>query len=384
MTEKPKTGKQRKKYRVITAVIAALLTIFVFAACFLTIKSVNDFIYMTQRRQDALDVAEAGGFKAVNEKITAMSDEKDRLNNELSSKLEEKDSAVEKMNTVQTRYNEIVSENEKLSKTSDPSKYDELSREYDDLEKKYNSLKEEYDKLNSSEDNNNTDDDIPVSGGGTRVAYLTFDDGPSAYTGKILETLRTYNVKATFFVNGYRGYHSMYPRIVEEGHTLGNHTYSHEWGSVYKNPAAFKNEVVKLNEIIEEKTGVTPTVFRFPGGSNTTRCGGSVSTDPEWQRTEDDPYKMFSAAVNVLNDLNMEYFDWNVSARDAEGIKYTTSQLVNNVLSEAGNKNTIIVLMHEKEMTANALSSIIEALRDKGFVFRPITTDAPTFQFLKQ
>ena len=69
MTEKPKTGKQRKKYRVITAVIAALLTIFVFAACFLTIKSVNDFIYMTQRRQDALDVAEAGGFKAVNEKI---------------------------------------------------------------------------------------------------------------------------------------------------------------------------------------------------------------------------------------------------------------------------------------------------------------------------
>ena len=80
----------------------------------------------------------------------------------------------------------------------------------------------------------------------------------------------------------------------------------------------------------------------------------------------------------------MEYFDWNVSARDAEGIKYTTSQLVNNVLSEAGNKNTIIVLMHEKEMTANALSSIIEALRDKGFVFRPITTDAPTFQFLKQ
>ncbi|MDE6608589.1 MAG: polysaccharide deacetylase family protein [Lachnospiraceae bacterium] len=69
-----------------------------------------------------------------------------------------------------------------------------------------------------------------------RKVYLTFDDGPSVYTGEILDILKEYDVKATFFVVGKEGekYEELYKRIVEEGHTLGMHSYSHKYSEIYE------------------------------------------------------------------------------------------------------------------------------------------------------
>lgn len=374
MIEQPKTGRQRKKYRLATAILTSLLVLFAAAAVFLTIKTVTDYVYMAQRRRAVLNVEEAGGLEAVKEKIDTMTADITALTEKTTEKQQERDTAVKGMDDTQKKYDELVAENESLSKTSDADKYAQLNKSYEELEKKYEDLKSDYDKLKQEQPK--PDDN--------KVAYLTFDDGLSSFTENILDTLKKYNVKATFFVNGYRGRYSLFPRIVDEGHTLGNHTYSHEWSAVYKNPACFKEQIVKLNDIIKDKTGYTPTVFRFPGGSNTPKCGSVNYSDPKWQSTEAEQYKLLYAAFDILKDLGMKYFDWNVSSGDAEGVEYTTEQLVSNVLKGAGNKNTIVVLMHEKKMTADALPKIIEALKDKGYTFKPLTTSSPTFQFIKQ
>lgn len=100
--------------------------------------------------------------------------------------------------------------------------------------------------------------------------YLTFDDGPSENTDAILDILAEYNVKATFFAIGQEGEENMtmYQRIVSEGHTLGMHSYSHSYSTVYKSLDDFKSDFYKIQNYIEGVTGVKPVYYRFPGGSN--------------------------------------------------------------------------------------------------------------------
>ena len=105
---------------------------------------------------------------------------------------------------------------------------------------------------------------------GIKVVYLTFDDGPTPNnTPRILEILKRNNIKATFFVIGQNP--DMYKQIVNEGHAIAIHTYSHEYKQVYASVDAFFADLYKLRDLIKEKTGVDPKVTRFPGGSNTTK-----------------------------------------------------------------------------------------------------------------
>ena len=78
-----------------------------------------------------------------------------------------------------------------------------------------------------------------------KVVYLTFDDGPSTGTEEILTILRQYNVKATFFVVGKEDEYSMemYEKIVEEGHTLGMHSYSHQYSTIYQSVEDFAKDI---------------------------------------------------------------------------------------------------------------------------------------------
>ena len=122
-----------------------------------------------------------------------------------------------------------------------------------DVTEKNNKLKKEYNQLRAQR--------------GIKVVYLTFDDGPTPNnTPKILDILKKNNIKGTFFVIGQNP--DMYKRIVDEGHTIAIHTYSHEYKQVYASVDAFFADLYKLRDLIKEKTGVDPKVTRFTGGSS--------------------------------------------------------------------------------------------------------------------
>ena len=105
---------------------------------------------------------------------------------------------------------------------------------------------------------------------GIHKVYLTFDDGPSANTDQILDILDEYGVKATFFVVGKEGYNDQYRRIVEEGHTLGMHSYSHVYRDIYESVEAYGQDLEKLHTYLYELTGVDSRIVRLPGGSSNT------------------------------------------------------------------------------------------------------------------
>lgn len=193
-----------------------------------------------------------------------------------------------------------------------------------------------------------------------KTAYLTFDDGPSGNTDIILQTLQEENVKATFFVVGTddAGNLVRMRRIVQEGHTIGMHSYSHSYKKIYASVEAFLKDMYQVFNLIKDTTGVTPTCFRFPGGS------------------------INSYNKAVYKDIKAEMirrgfvpYDWNVSSGDASTTKYTPEQLTGYVLNGIGSKSRIIVLMHDsssKENTAQAVRQIIIGIREKGFIFAPL------------
>lgn len=193
-----------------------------------------------------------------------------------------------------------------------------------------------------------------------KTAYLTFDDGPSGNTDIILQTLQEENVKATFFVVGTDNADNLarMRRIVQEGHTIGMHSYSHSYKKIYASVEAFLKDMYQVFNLIKDTTGVTPTCFRFPGGS------------------------INSYNKAVYKDIKAEMirrgfvpYDWNVSSGDASTTKYTPEQLTGYVLNGIGSKSRIIVLMHDsssKENTAQAVRQIIIGIREKGFIFAPL------------
>ena len=113
---------------------------------------------------------------------------------------------------------------------------------------------------------------------GLKKVYLTFDDGPSIYTKDILDVLKRYNVKATFFVTGMNSaqYSDYYQKILDDGHSLGIHTYSHVYNDVYKSLDSFVEDFNKMRNLIYEQTGEEITLYRFPGGSGNNVVSASV------------------------------------------------------------------------------------------------------------
>ena len=173
--------------------------------------------------------------------------------------------------------------------------------------------------------------------------YLTFDDGPSDNTAAILDTLAKYNVKATFFVVGKTDDQSkeMYQRIVNEGHTLGMHSYSHKYSVVYDSLDAFETDFNQLQSYLYDITGQECRLYRFPGGSS-----NQVSNTD------------MSEFIRFLNEEGVTYFDWNVSSGDATSQAYTADELLNNVLTDVPKYKTSVVLMHD----SNTKSTTVEAL----------------------
>lgn len=204
-----------------------------------------------------------------------------------------------------------------------------------------------------------------------RRVYLTFDDGPSSNTDRILDILNEYGVKATFFVVGKEGFTEEYQRIVQEGHTLGMHSFSHKYQEIYKSVEAYQEDLDKLHSFLYETTGVDCDIVRFPGGSS------NKTSKVDMQDV-----------ITYLTEQGMTYFDWNVSSGDAASNYVSANQIANNVLNNVWKFDSVIVLMHDssaKSTTVEALPVIIEKiLESDNTVLLPISEDTIPIQHIKQ
>lgn len=203
--------------------------------------------------------------------------------------------------------------------------------------------------------------------------YLTFDDGPSANTEKILDILDDYGVKATFFVVGKEEEFARKAlvQIVERGHTLGMHSYSHKYAEIYSSEEYFAEDFEKLQNYLEEVTGVTSDIYRFPGGSSNT-----VSKED------------MHVFIDYLDGKGVRFYDWNVSSGDASSIQLSVDQLVKNATEGIEQRETSVILMHDavgKSTTVEALPIIIEnILAMEDTVILPITEDTALVQHIQK
>lgn len=194
-----------------------------------------------------------------------------------------------------------------------------------------------------------------------KIIYLTFDDGPSENTKKIIDILDKYDAKATFFVTGNNKKCNKYIKeAYEKGHTIGLHTYSHDYKEVYSSMDAYFDDLNKIGQMVKEQIGFVPKYIRFPGGSSNTKsakyCKGLMTT-----------------LVTEVQNRGYQYYDWNADSTDAGGNNRPVSVIVKNATqSKAKNIN---LLMHDtaaKSTTVEALPKIIEHYQKLGYTFKGI------------
>ncbi|MGN0475270.1 MAG: polysaccharide deacetylase family protein [Acutalibacteraceae bacterium] len=200
-----------------------------------------------------------------------------------------------------------------------------------------------------------------------KVAYLTFDDGPSENTIKILNILDEYNVKATFFVIYHKGMEKQYKEIASRGHTIALHSYTHNYKKIYSSEDAYFNDLKKIGNYVKSVTGTETKITRFPGGSSNT-----VSN------------KYHKGIMKNLKKDVLEqgyiYHDWNVDSGDARSNNVPVETLLKNIKSTLPKQRQANILMHDtgkaKQTTVEALPQIIEYVQSQGFEIQPITEDS--------
>ncbi len=196
--------------------------------------------------------------------------------------------------------------------------------------------------------------DTSVSDG--KTVYLTFDDGPSYLTEQFLEVLDAYGVKATFFVTYQSDYADMYREIIDRGHAIGVHSASHVYSEIYASYENWLQDFTKMYDYIFEQTGVYPLVYRFPGGS----YGNPCKNHPQ----------VVEQAIEYLESMGIQYFDWNVSAED--GGYVSINDAYRNIIDHIQPRHLPVILMHdgvEKENTLAALPDVLKQLQEWGYTF---------------
>lgn len=186
-----------------------------------------------------------------------------------------------------------------------------------------------------------------------KIAYITIDDGPSKYTNQILEILNENNVKATFFlIDGNMKKHPEEVKsIVESGQSVGFHSVSHDKEVLYTTPEHTLNEFETCKETFKNITGKESNLIRIPYGSK--------------------PY-MPEECMNILVENDFQVWDWNLDTEDWKG---TSDNIVSNILYYARNKSKLVILVHEKQQTVDALEGVIRVLKERGYTIMPITED---------
>lgn len=200
--------------------------------------------------------------------------------------------------------------------------------------------------------------------------YLTFDDGPSDLTPQVLDLLDKYDAKATFFVvyTDNEKYTSYLKDIVDRGHTLALHSYSHNYDKIYKSVDAFLEDFEKVYNWVYEETGERATLFRFPGGST----NGKKSVVNE--------------IIAEMERRGFIYYDWNVSSGDGSNLT-TTENILENVCTNVGSFDMPVVLMHDgagKNATLKALPTILKTLADDGYEFCALDEKLEPIQYRRK
>lgn len=196
------------------------------------------------------------------------------------------------------------------------------------------------------------------------TAYLTFDDGPSAVTPIVLNILKEENIQATFFVLGEHAEKrpELIERMVEDGHTIGNHTYNHVYEELYSSFAIFWEQIQRTEEILYSIIRERPVHIRAPGGSF----------------TNFDAFYYY-----YLEQAGYHVHDWNIDSGDSKRRGVSAEEIIHNV-TNSHFTHEINVLLHDSSghlESADALREIIHILREKGYEFAPLTEDVKPIQF---
>lgn len=194
-----------------------------------------------------------------------------------------------------------------------------------------------------------------------KVCYLTFDDGPSENTEKILDILKENDIKATFFIVGWcvDGREDILKRIADEGHTIGIHTYSHDYEEIYSSVDAYVDDFAKAYDKIYEVTGIKPWLFRYPGGSY-----NSFNED-----IADD-------IISEMNNRGFTYFDWSCATSDAT-VGATYNSCIESFKDSLTNDYETVLMHDSKELTVEYLQDIINYAKGEGYKFETLDTAEP-------
>lgn len=212
------------------------------------------------------------------------------------------------------------------------------------------------------------------SGTGGKIAYLTFDDGPSEYTPTLLGILQKENIKATFFIT-FVGHDSAQKRAwlseeAADGETMGVHSWTHNYKKIYASAEAFRYDYATMRKIMIDTTGIVPQVCRFPGGT-----GNTVSITASHGKV------FMPTAVSIAESLGLKPFDWNAGGEDAELPYPTSAQFVRDILRDAKGKTRIVILMHDSHLfSVQAVPELVSALRAQGYGFGVLTASTPSMR----
>lgn len=196
------------------------------------------------------------------------------------------------------------------------------------------------------------------------ICYLTFDDGPSDNTLKILDILKESGVTATFFVKGTSKIEYV-QNIVEAGCSIGLHTDSHDYKTLYASDQAYFDDLNRVGNKVRDILGYAPSIIRFPGGS-------SNLVSKKYNEG------IMSRLVQSVQEQGYSYFDWNCDSGDASGNNVPVEKLMQNIEKQTGSQQKVVVLMHDtgaKDTTVEALPQIIQFYKDKGYQFGKLSAD---------
>lgn len=202
-----------------------------------------------------------------------------------------------------------------------------------------------------------------------KTAYITFDDGPSELTDKVLDILAENDVHATFFLIGNQindDTIDTVKRLIKEGHQIGVHTYSHEADAIYVNADSYYNDIMQAEKTLIQNTGIAPLIYRFPWGSSNSYIR---------------PYR--KDIISKLAQEGLSYCDWNVSGEDSVG-RPSSAQIIANVKSNYSRYNEPVVLLHDSagnKATVEALPTIISMYKEAGYGFGTISERSKIYQW---
>ena len=200
-----------------------------------------------------------------------------------------------------------------------------------------------------------------------KTIYLTFDDGPSYLTEKVLDILKEENIPATFFVTsrGIDTYSNVIKRMQEENHTIALHTSTHNYSYIYSSDENYFKDLEEIRNKVYNITGVKSRIIRLPGGSSNT-------VSKKYSKG------IITRITNRLAENDFYYFDWNIDSLDASGS--VSKEVIYNSVTQNIHSGTNVVLMHDsstKETTVLALKDIIKYAKDNGYTFAKITKKTP-------